>query len=216
MVLLGLAGLVGCAAGEARVGTKVPLKLKDPKEAALTYVQAVGYGDIATARAACLGTERQKRWTTITATFTDGLISYDAAILKRFGSAALAAHMDIVNALNPLTTEPRDAINNAEVRIEENEAMLETAVKKDDHFGHPKRVQMAHASILKQVGPVWKVDLPRLQEERPELKAENESADLDRLVRLGTVMKRVAADVTRKKIKTLAEAQQAIADGIGG
>ena len=60
----------------------MPLKLDDPKTAALTFVRAIGAGDVSTAKAASLGTDRQKRWVVATASMVNGLRSFDVALAR--------------------------------------------------------------------------------------------------------------------------------------
>jgi hypothetical protein len=184
-------------------GKLVPLKLNEPKAAALTFVTAIGAGDVNTAKAACLGTDRQKRWVEAMSSMVNGLLNFDKAMIARFGNAAGGTHADVVNALNGLTMEPEQAIQNATVEPNDDGTVELRAVS-------PIYAQrMVIASRVKKVDGVWKVDLPRILAEHPDLAARNDSPDLDQLAQVGDAMRQLAVEIKAGRYKTVEEATTA-------
>ena len=184
-------------------GKIVPLKLDDEKSAALTFVRAIGEGDVSTARAASLGSEQQKAWVVAMASMVNGLRSFDTAMIARFGPAASGTHMQLVNALNEVTYGPEEAIKHASVEDGENDTAEIQAVAPI----YAKR--MVLASKVKKVDGVWKVDLPAILAEHPDLEARNHSPDLEKLLRVGDAMRQVAAEIKAGQYKTADEASAA-------
>jgi hypothetical protein len=191
-------------------GKIVPLKLDEPKAAALTFVTAIGAGDVNTAKAAALGTDRQKRWALATASMVNGLLSFDKAMAARFGNAAGGTHADMVNALNGLTIEPEEAIQNATVDANDQDGTAELQAVSPIYAQ-----RMAIASRVKKVDGVWNVDLPRIFAEHPDLAARNDSPDLAQLYQVGDAMRQLAVEIKAGRYKTVEEATTAADERTG-
>jgi len=211
-ITLALLGFVilnaSCVPQFPPAGKLTPLKLDEPKEAALTFVRAIGAGDPETAKAASLGTERQKRWAVSTAIMVSGLRAFDAATTARFGPAAAGTHMNIINLLNSVTTEPEQAVENAAVRMSLDEQTAEVAAVSRIYAAH-----MYYASRVRKTAQGWKVDLPAILASNPQFMMINESPKLDQLVSTGNAMRDLAKDIRAGKYATI-EAAEAAADDI--
>lgn len=201
-------GVAGCQWTPPPPLQPVKLKQDTPQEAAMTYAQAIGAGDIAAARASSLGDDKQKRWTVATATLVDGLLHFDAALYACFSANAASTHMDLLNAMNGLTFDPQNAISNSTPRIDGDRADLVANAKM---YG-PK---LRHVAKLKLVQGKWFVDLPRLLAEDADLAAENDSPQVQNALRAGKIMSKTAEDVRKKKFPTVEAANDALAERLG-
>jgi len=199
--------IASCMPGFPPAGKLVPLKLDEPKDAALTFVRAIGAGDVETAKAASLGTDRQKRWAIDTASMVNGLRAFDNAMNKHFGLQAAATHMSIVNALNALTVEPEDAVTNADVKMGDDQQSAEIRAVSTIYAVH-----MFYASRVRKDQRGWKVDLPRILKENPQFAERNDSPDLDRLVEIGSAMRTLAANIQAGRYPTVDAAEAAAAE----
>ena len=207
-ITLGLIGTViftaSCMPGFPAAGKLTPLKLDEPKDAALTFVRAIGEGDPETARAASLGSDRDKRWVLATANMVNGLRAFDAAMLDHFGPAAASVHMSIINGLNALTVDPEDAVENAIVKPHADAPTADLVAVSKIYALH-----MFYASRLRKDAQGWKVDLPAILAADPQFKAKNDSPDLDRLVDIGNAMRSLAKDIRAGKYATIDAAETA-------
>jgi hypothetical protein len=185
-------------------GKLTALKLAEPKEAALTFVTAIGAGDPETAKAASLGTDRQKRWAISTANMVNGLRAFDAAINARFGAEAASLHMSIINGLGSVTLDPEEAVKNASVKLSIDEKSAELIAVSRIYATH-----MYYASRVRKTPSGWKVDLDAVIEAYPQFARMNESSELDQFVSIGDAMRSLAKDVRAGKYKTIKEADDA-------
>ncbi len=185
-------------------GKLVRLKLDEPKDAALTFVRAIGMGDVETAKAASLGTDRQKRWAIDTADMVNGLLAFDHAMNARFGLAAVSVHMSIVNALTSLTVDPEDAVTAADVKMSDDRRSAEIVAVSRIYATH-----MFYACRVRKDQQGWKVDLPRILQENPHFAQRNDSPDLDRLAQVGSAMRSLAANIKAGKYPTVDDAETA-------
>jgi hypothetical protein len=188
-------------------GKLVPLKLDEPKDAALTFVRAIGAGDVETAKAASLGTDRQKRWAIDTANMVNGLRAFDDAMNIRFGLQAAGTHMNIVNALNSLTVDPEDAVTSADVKMHDDRRSAEIVAVSRIYAVH-----MVYASRVRKDQQGWKVDLPAILENNPQFAKRNDSPDLDKLAEIGSAMRNLAAKIKAGAYPTVDAAEAAAAE----
>jgi hypothetical protein len=207
-ITLALVGFVmfnaSCVPQFPPAGKLTPLKLDEPKEAALTFVRAIGAGDPETAKAASLGTDRQKRWAVSTAIMVSGLRAFDAAITARFGPAAAGTHMSILNGLSSVTIEPEEAVKNADVQMSLDEQTARLVLKSTIYTAH-----MYYASRVRKTAQGWKVDLPAIFAANPQFMMKNESPDLDQLVSIGNAMRSLAKEIRAGKYDTIDAAEAA-------
>lgn len=185
-------------------GKLVPLRLDEPKDAALTFVRAIGAGDVETAKAASLGTDRQKRWAVCTANMVNGLRAFDDAMNVQFGLHAASTHMSIVNGLNSLTIEPEDAVTSASLQMNEDRVSAKILAVSKIYATH-----MFYASRVRKDAQGWKVDLPTILAENPQFAVRNDSPDLDRLIEIGNSMRKLAAEIKAGAYPTVDKAEDA-------
>ncbi len=185
-------------------GKLIPLRLEEPKDAALTFVRAIGAGDVETAKAASLGTDRQKRWAIDTANMVNGLRAFDDAMNAHFGPDAASVHMNILNALNSLTVDPENAVTNAEVRMSDDQLSAKLVAASQIYATH-----MFYASRVRKDPAGWKVDLPAILANDPQFAAKNDSPDLDRLAEIGSSMRKLAAQIKAGAYPTVEKAEAA-------
>jgi hypothetical protein len=185
-------------------GKLTPLKLDEPKDAALTFVRAIGSGDPETAKAASIGTNQDKHWVIATANMVNGLRAFDTAMLDHFGPPAASIHMSILNGLNSLTVDPEDAVNNAVVKFSADQPTAVLIGVSPIFASH-----MFYASRVRKDAQGWKVDLPAILAADPQFKAKNDSPDLDRLAEIGDAMRGLAKDIKAGKYATVEEAETA-------
>jgi hypothetical protein len=207
-ITLGLLGVVifsaSCVPEFPPAGKLTPLKLDDPKQAALTFVRAIGAGDPETAKAASIGTDRDKHWAIATANMVNGLRAFDTAMIARFGPMAASVHMSIVNGLNAVTVDPEDAVENANVNLHADQPVAELAAISKIYATH-----MFYAARLRKDAQGWKVDLPAILQNDPQFAEKNASPDLDRLVEVGDAMRSLAKDIRAGKYATVDDAETA-------
>ncbi len=169
----------------------------------MTFVRAIGQGDVATARAACIGSESQKQWIDALAGLIDGLRSVDAALLKRFGGAAERLDIDLRNALKPLSQGAEAEISAATVNEYGTEARLVPV-------GHSMSIQVPYATLLRKQKDAWKVDLPAVYTANPHLSASADSTDMKVYLEAGAALKGVAREIAAGEYKALDAARNAI------
>jgi hypothetical protein len=210
-ITLGLLGLslvnASCMPEFPAAGKLTPLKLDEPKDAALTFVRAIGAGDPETAKAASIGTDRQKRWAVATANMVNGLRAFDNAMIDKFGPPATSVHMSILNGLNSLTLDPEDAVKNAEVQLNPAEPTARLVAVSKIYATH-----MYYASRVRKDAQGWKVDLPAIEGANPAFKAKNDSPDLDRLINIGDTMRKLARQVRGGDYASVDEAEKAASE----
>jgi hypothetical protein len=198
--------IASCVPEFPPAGKLVRLKLDEPKDAALSFVRAIGMGDVETAKAASLGTDRQKRWAIDTADMVNGLRAFDDAMNARFGLAAASTHMSIVNALNSLTVDPEDAVTAADVKMNDDRRSAEIVAVSKIYATH-----MFYACRVRKDQQGWKVDLPQILQENPGFAKRNESPDLDRLAEVGSAMRSLAVRIRAGQYATVDDAEAAAA-----
>ncbi len=199
---------VGGCAHDAPRRRSVPLNLSTPKDAALTFVRAIGQGDAATAKAASLGTDAQKHWIDAVAGLIDGLRRLDEALLGRFGQAAERMHINLNDSLRPLSEHAEAEIESATVKEVDQQASVIP-------LGRTVSIQVPYARRLRLDHGTWKVDLPTLYTEDPRLGIAAESPDIQIYERAGNALRGVARDIASGRYKTLAAARDAVNEQMG-
>ncbi len=197
-------GLLGCASQD-RPQSRVALNLNTPRDAAMTFVRAIGQGDVVTAKAASIGTESQKHWIDALAGLIDGLRSVDGALLRRFGGSAERIDIDLCDSLRPLSEGAESEVAAATV----NENGLEARLVP---LGRPMSIQVPYATQLRKDKGVWKVDLPAVYQQKPQLSVGAGSAEMETYLQAGRALKTVAREIASGQYKTLDAARNAIAE----
>jgi hypothetical protein len=192
----------GCA-NQPPAQPTTPLNLSTPADAAMTFVRAIGQGDAASAKAASLGTEQQKYWVVALAGMIDGLRQVDRALLKHFGAAAERIDIDLRDALRPLAEHAEAEVSAATFPEQGDEASLVPA-------GHLLSIQVPYAVLLRRENGLWKVDLPAVYANKPQLATALNPSEMNILVKAGQELRQVAKEISAGKYKTLDAARSAI------
>jgi len=184
----------GCATAPT---VHVASDLSTPKSAALTFLKATAAGDVRTAKAACVGTPKEKEWVDAMSSFLTGLKAFDDAVVSRFGQEAVQADVQLKQALLELSEDVIQHVEEANVRQTEEAATLEPAAA-------GMRLRNRPSIYLRKDKGLWKVDLAATaQGDRrfdPEVKAKYGDA--------GNALHEAARRVRAGRYKTLAEAQR--------
>ena len=192
-----IVALAGCAAHQ-RTPT-VQADLTAPKPAALTFFRAIAAGDARTARAASVGTDRDKQWIDGVIAMADALRTYSEAIRRRFGVEAAQEDTDIRQALLAMTQDPITQLDGGIVQEDASTARIDPALN---------QVRLASRApvYLRKLKNSWKVDLKATVQADPSRDTQNAA----RYAEVARVLKQVAAEVRIGRYRSLAEVQQAI------
>ncbi len=212
--------LVGCGfMGRARA-----VDLSSPQAAAMSYVKALQYGDAATAKAACTGTDEEMRWVDDMATMIRGLRELNSALYAAFGPISSQMHVDLEESIRSLADEPVEVFQNAVVHESENQARVVPQFK-----GLPTQSQAA--LIVRKLKGGWKVDLektylhPASQNTLLQMSAQQQgqyfkrqmlkvNASMHPFRVAGEIFSSVAQDVQAHRFKTQAAVSQAISQRV--
>jgi hypothetical protein len=189
---------IGCEAKAAPA--RIPSDLSNPKPAALTFLTAIAKGDIKTAKAASIGTNRDKEWIDAIVTLITGLREYDSALLLRFRNEAVSADIDIQAAIQGVAEEPIMRLQDGIVKESPDTAEVEPAFK-------GVRLRSRSPIFLRREKGIWKVDLEALRED-----PQHSPEATQQYLAAGQALRRLAKDIRLGRYKTFAAAQQASAD----
>src|SRR2546423_2076741 len=134
------------------LGRAKPVDLSTPQSAAMSYVKALQYGDAATARAACTGTEEEMRWVDAMAAMVRGLRDINSALYAHFGPVSSQMHVDLEESIRTLADEPVELFENGVVQANDLQVRIIP-----QHKGFTSKFQTP--LVLSKVKNVWKVDL---------------------------------------------------------
>lgn len=192
--------LGGCGANAAPID---PDALSKPHDALMVFLNAVGQGDAARARACSIGSDDDKRWIDGMTALLTGLRAYDQAMVGRFGQQAVPLDVDLKQAIFSMANEPIVWFQDGIVKEAEDTAEIDAAV------GHV-RLMAARPVYLKHDQHGWKVDLAAMREHpdhRPETVAQFLAA--------GKALQAAASEIRSGRYKTFGDAQQVLGNRPG-
>lgn len=166
-----------------------------PKAAAKTFAEAVLAGDVARAKAACTGDEKQMRIVEAMLASIGSIKQLEGAINARFGSEQVKAA-----GKPPLASEDmQDAVKRlgeGEVRVTGDKAVI-TPQNREGDLGQENPLP------LRKVGGDWKVDLAEMSKQM-----QGGDAAVEGMQALASTIKGVTGEVNAGKYKTPAEAHE--------
>lgn len=194
--------------GGCQTVSPVPARadLSTPKSAALSYLRAVQYQDVKTARAVSIGTLEEKSWIDSLCTMLDGMRRYDAALTAKFGHVTNQIHVDLWESIRGLADQPVELIAEGQESGDGQQARIDP----------PRRGFKSHSqgSIYLRKDPQgWKVDLAQTYaKDVPPDQLETISAGFLQTRLFGQVFQKTARDVQSGQFKSMKEATKALAE----
>jgi hypothetical protein len=197
--ILVLVALAGCAPAAAPIASGSDLS--NPKAAALAFFKAIARGDVATADAASIGGEQDKKWTRAIIALIGGLKTYSDALGSRFGRQAASAQIDLHQAIVTLAQEPVMRLEGGIVHEADETAEVDPGL-------NGMRLTARAPVYLRKVNGAWKVDLAAMAQD-----PQHDPSTTARYLAGGVAMQKAARDITAGRYRTFDEAQQALAEG---
>lgn len=193
----------------APAAEKVKVDTSSPKAAAITFLKAIGTGDVEAAKAASVGTPEHIKYLEAITSMFSGLSRYEQAAAKAFpndpnsttmakGMSAAVAGPEMVARIE----KGKDSIQGETASI----VPAEDEAKPGDPPAPPKdAAQRQKETIrLRNVDGQWKIDLDS-QFKDEEMRQQNPQD----MIRFGQSIDALAADIEAGKYKTSIEAQAA-------
>ena len=194
LLLVVFAAVPGCATGPK---VQVASDLSTPKSASLTFLHAIAAGDVRTAKAACIGTPKEKQWVDAMSSFLTGLRAFDNAIVTRFGLEAVQADTQLKQAMLELSDDVILHVNEAIVNEAEDTASVEPAAS-------GMRLRNRPPIYLRKEKGAWKVDLAATAKGDKRF----DPAVQEKYASAGSALHQAAEHVRAGWYKTLADAQR--------
>lgn len=191
-----LLALAGCAPAQKPMAPGTDLS--SPKAAAIAFYKAIARGDVATADAASIGSEQDKKWNRAIVALIDGLKRYSDALRSRFGQQAVSTEVNLHQALVTLAQEPVMGLEGGIVHEADETAEVDPGLS-------GIRLAARAPVYLRKVNGVWKVDLPAMAQD-----PQHDPSTTAQYLAGGLAMQKAARDIAAGRYHTFDQAQSAM------